>query len=398
MKILKYRGRFLTPAFLGDADQSGQWRTPPFKALLRQWWRVVKARECDYDHSQLREAEGCLFGHAWLKDQSGKQWAMQSRIRLRLAEWRGGRMQQWQNDPPVFHKEVGINGRKIGSHLYLGYGPLTYKKHKGTSLKETPAIDANEALGFSLGVSAQNESDIQETLQLIHWFGTLGGRSRNGWGSVCIESLNEQNGFNLTPMDSILSGKAIQELLKFSRPLADCLQLDWPHAIGTSDERLLLWKSRFHFDSWSQAMQELARIKIAFRTACSIRRNQDKEENGKCNPCLDDRHILAYPVTHHGVNGWVEKDKKSNFRRDKRGYLIQSERLANQLRFKIVQNKNNRYWCLAFHLPCGLPEMLQEKLGLSRISHADQFRVWNKVHGILDKEMKRIQGTQEGRP
>jgi CRISPR-associated protein Cmr1 len=28
--------RFCTPAFLGNAEQSGQWRTPPFKAQLRQ--------------------------------------------------------------------------------------------------------------------------------------------------------------------------------------------------------------------------------------------------------------------------------------------------------------------------------------------------------------------------
>jgi hypothetical protein len=38
---LTYRVSFTTPAFLGDAEQNGQWRTPPFKALLRQWWRVA---------------------------------------------------------------------------------------------------------------------------------------------------------------------------------------------------------------------------------------------------------------------------------------------------------------------------------------------------------------------
>ena len=34
MQKMKYRVRFLTPAFLGNAEQSGQWRTPPFKAQL----------------------------------------------------------------------------------------------------------------------------------------------------------------------------------------------------------------------------------------------------------------------------------------------------------------------------------------------------------------------------
>lgn len=38
---LSYTVRFTTPAFLGNAEQAGQWRTPPFKALLRQWWRCA---------------------------------------------------------------------------------------------------------------------------------------------------------------------------------------------------------------------------------------------------------------------------------------------------------------------------------------------------------------------
>lgn len=43
MKTFRYRLIFSTPAFLGNASQQGQWRTPPVKALLRQWWRVAVA-------------------------------------------------------------------------------------------------------------------------------------------------------------------------------------------------------------------------------------------------------------------------------------------------------------------------------------------------------------------
>ena len=43
MLTLLYTLSFNTPAFLGNADQQAQWRTPPIKALIRQWWRVVKA-------------------------------------------------------------------------------------------------------------------------------------------------------------------------------------------------------------------------------------------------------------------------------------------------------------------------------------------------------------------
>ncbi len=62
MRQMKYRIEFLTPAFLGNAEQSGQWRAPPFKALLRQWWRVVWAQRhrfkektrCDRSYSSRR--------------------------------------------------------------------------------------------------------------------------------------------------------------------------------------------------------------------------------------------------------------------------------------------------------------------------------------------------------
>lgn len=39
---LTFKARFTTPAFLGGAEpQQGHWRTPPFKALLRQCWRIA---------------------------------------------------------------------------------------------------------------------------------------------------------------------------------------------------------------------------------------------------------------------------------------------------------------------------------------------------------------------
>lgn len=62
MKKLEYTVRFTTPAFLGNAEQQAQWRTPPFKALIRQWWRIVKAPKLNkpFDITQLRTAENTL--------------------------------------------------------------------------------------------------------------------------------------------------------------------------------------------------------------------------------------------------------------------------------------------------------------------------------------------------
>jgi sec-independent protein translocase protein TatC len=37
---------------------------------------VARAREFGYDHRAMRETEGLVFGHAWMKDQHEKKWAI----------------------------------------------------------------------------------------------------------------------------------------------------------------------------------------------------------------------------------------------------------------------------------------------------------------------------------
>ena len=60
-----YRLQLATPAFLGDADQKGVWRTPPLKALIREWWRVAVAPAIGHDDvRKLKQKEADLFGTA----------------------------------------------------------------------------------------------------------------------------------------------------------------------------------------------------------------------------------------------------------------------------------------------------------------------------------------------
>lgn len=352
--------RFLTPAFLGDAEQHGAWRSPPFKALLRQWWRVAVGPSYDYDHEKLREAEGRLFGHAWL--QSGNSsWASQSRVRMRLVRWENGSMKTWPPEQKVKHPEVPM---PVGADLYLGYGPLAYSKEtKKTVLKTPPAIDPNEENRLLLGWPAEAQRDLTATLQLIHWFGTVGGRSRNGWGSLALENAQ------ITGYEPLWNGQALRDLERITRPLSDCLKVEWPHAIGRDSKSLLLWKTKETFSSWSETIKALAQAKIAFRT--------DLKFSGPAGPMVD-RHLLAYPVTKHSVTKWGNQG-----------------RLANQLRFKVVQQADKRYVGLAFHLPCSLPRELLNKLDKAdqvRLTPGYQGQVWQQVHRVLDQQMTRIQG------
>ncbi len=327
----RYTVAFLTPAFLGDANQNGHWRTPPFKHLLREWWRVAWAEEHGYptDVSQMRAEEARLFGAA--ADGAGTR----SRVRLRLDRWGPGKAHRWPQDPPVFHPEVGKAGRKVGSHLYLGYGPLTYdRSSRGTKLKANAAIQSGETAAFRMAFPDEDSALLDRALGLMSAFGAVGGRSRNGWGS--FELMDEKT--------------AIAPSLPL-RDWQDCLALEWAHAIGRDGQGALVWRTG-EFSDWRTLMQALAKIKIALRTRFRFHSGRNAQHP-------EDRHWLSYPVTHHNVRPW-------------RNY-----RLPNALRFKVRKNENGKYYGVIFHMPCQPPAEF-------RPNRATLIRVWSAVHKFLD--------------
>lgn len=348
----EYTVTFNTPGFLGDAEQKSAWRTPPFKALIQHWWRIVVAREHNYDWQKIRESEGRLFGHAWLKDNSGRDWAMRSRVRIKLAESKPGTLHSWlKDDPKVNHPEVKF---PVGSQLYLGYGPLDYKQ----GLKHTPAINAKEENQLTLIYPKLDQTTFKQVMQLIHWFGTLGGRSRNGWGSIVIS-----NG-TLDDYSMLLNGKA--DLSTFQKPLKVCLTKDWPHAIGQDEKGVLIWKTE-PGKTWKDTIKKLAEIKIGYRTSLSVTKP------------FDERQILAVPVTNHTPK------------------VLEKDRVANQMRAKIIEFQG-LYYGLVFHLPCKIPEDISNKLNhpAAQSLLANQEAIWRKVHQYLDKHLQRTGSLSNG--
>lgn len=355
LQMMKYTVRFVTPAFLGDAEQKGAWRAPPFKALMRQWWRVLAAREHGYDHEKLRRAEGRLFGHAWLEGASGKTWAMKSQVLVRLSRWEQGTLHCWSaKEPRVVHPEVEIAPKGIGAHLYLGYGPLNFDKAtKGSRLVVGAALDLDEKAEFSVICPDRWVEELRRTIQLMQWFGTVGGRSRNGWGSFLLE------GQGIEGFDALKSSHSL--IQKVARPLRDCLTRDWPHAIGKDERSVLVWKSKARSQGWSDVVRELAEAKVKFRTDLPFQGPKNRFEK---------RHLLGYPVTNHPVSGWGKG------------------RLGNQIRFKIVRDEQG-YLGLIYHMPCSLPGQLVKDFNgnsndLKAIQASEQ-DIWRRVHNSLDQ-------------
>jgi CRISPR-associated protein Cmr1 len=376
MRELTYQVSFNTPAFLGNAEQQAQWRTPPFKALLRQWWRVVKAPQLDrpYNVDDLRTAENLLFGAA---SDDGAEKSHRSLVRLRLTKdssggigWDDGGMKQWPaGGGSVVHPEVKF---PVGSDLYLGFGPVEYDKvsksaklaeSKSSGLKRT-AIDDKARATLRLMFPTVHQTDLCAALQLAAWFGTMGSRARNGWGALQVLPDGDDA---IEPIPLTRSGI---ESLAVARTLTSCLKEEWPHAIGRDLQGPLVWKTRIKGD-WRQVMRELARIKIEFRTQPSL------SLHGVAPGAFSARHLLAYPVTNHAVNGADEWGGKG--------------RLANQIRFKLVREDNQLIGVIV-HLPCRLPTAMVNSLPAPVRSRIDtlQLQVWQDVHSMLDKHATRL--------
>jgi len=346
MTTRRFQLHFLTPAFLGNAEQDGQWRAPPIKALLRQWWRVAwaEAQGFSQDFNRMRHDEGVLFGAA--ADGQGNK----SRLRLRLGRWDRGRLTHWEALDKVSHPEVKP---AIGADLYLGYGPLSYDKaHKGVKLKSNAAIQAGESAELRLAFPEADAPLLDRALALMDLYGTLGGRSGNGWGSFALAGDHP-------------------DLAPPLRAWRDCLDCDWPHAIGSDEQGPLIWRTG-PFTDWKQLMRQLARIKIGLRTQKKFELaldestgdeeifNKKGERAGINHGAPQLRHWLSYPVTNHSVTPWGN-----------------DARLPNSLRFKVRKDGDGRLHGLICHIPCLPPSQFHPQPKTIE-------KVWQQVYTFLD--------------
>lgn len=321
----EYTLRFLVPAFLGNAEQTGEWRTPPLKAQLRQWWRIAVARGHDYNSGRIREAEGRLFGHAWLESDRNsagqKVSGRRSLVRLRLDSWAEGSLRQV---PDI--GQIGIGDKSLPAALYSGYGPISKPRRQPETLRGDAAIAAGEHSRLRLAFPEEQQDSIDLALALMHRFGTVGGRSRNGWGSYVLEGSLADTDVPLVEWRS-------------------ALQRDWAHGIGRDDTGALVWHSKPQA-RWEDALGLLAQLRADMRRAVS------------------DRLLLAHPNTKSHMDGW---DRNT--------------RVPHTMRFKIRQEAKT-FVAMVFHVPCRPPDDLWKKLNSGKQKQLEQ--VFAEAHRFMD--------------
>lgn len=327
MKQLEYSVRFTTPAFLGNAEQSGQWRTPPFKALLRQWWRVAYAAEHNFpqDVVNMRREEGLLFGHAWLEgdtfERNGKMVttaARKSLVRIRLEALGDG--DAWGKGT-----QAGVSPLSTGLDTSYAWFGLV-KRGAGEPDRigiATHGLESSRAL--LLAIPDQHAQRVETAVRLIAQFGQLGSRSRGGWGSLHIDGVQDMSR---------------EELARFAQPLDACLRHDWPMSLCTDARGLCMWESQWTFPSWDKAMRVIAAERRNARLAL-------KSLNGR-----DLRPVLGF---------------------------ASPGRMPSPLRWRVFPGASSQLAIRVFAMPTLIPEDGKQHIDTGQIKVA-----WNQVIEVMD--------------
>lgn len=335
-ETLQVSVEFLTPTFLGGADQNAELRAAPFKNLLRQWWRVAVGSQYP-NHKEMLKAEGDLFGS--VLDESK---ACASKVRLELRPGDDFRIDQsGLNFGQTPHPEV--RAKSVSNALYLGYGPVSTH-----GVKTYIAPDSKAELTLCLPKNCVPE--LLLVLAYIDAFGTLGSRCRNGWGSLALsgDDFNRESWINFNAKDW-------HELVNGTR--------QYPTHLGKDDKGLLCWELKLPPKDWQAGMKALAEIYMNLRTSINIAPNGPQK-----------RHILGYPVTHHNIPNWGDG----------------TGRMPSQLRLMVKRNEENHLVGRILHLPHRLPKPWEpQRLG-------QETEVWQAIHQRLDKntDLRRCGGTR----
>lgn len=200
-ELIRATFRINTPMFVAGANQQEAEFTPTaFKGVLRFWWRALnwsKIRLASNDKSSalkaLHKQEAKLFGLA-SKDNKGGQ----GDCLVNAFSFSGER--EWQAPK----NQNGVN-------YLLGQG--LYKHGQGLTRR---AFADNQSFDIDLTVTQNAKDEILDVLKLIGLLGSFGSRSRHGFGSVTLTSLQTKklsdDNYQATALNQNAT-QAIQDLL-----------------------------------------------------------------------------------------------------------------------------------------------------------------------------------------
>lgn len=168
---------FVTPAFaLGADGEHAELREQTLNGLLRFWWRAFFGSD---NLDEMQEKESQIFGSTSNKSDL-KIFISDKSVTIN------------KNKLPRGEKIFKEEKKTTDIHRYLPYGA-----------EKKEYIEPGSKFKLNLTYSKKFEEDILTSLFLLSSFGGIGAKSRNGYGSISINNLNEFK-INFNKMNSNL--------------------------------------------------------------------------------------------------------------------------------------------------------------------------------------------------
>lgn len=327
----------ITPMFLGNANQEAELRAAPFKGLLRYWWRVANGSKWGTS-GPLLEAENDIFGSADA-DSGGRS---QVTVEVEAVSNMLSKKDNFRNPGMISHPECEKSKYKTNPLNYLaGMGLVHFKNGVVHSY-----FPSGNHFRFVITVGSKFVEEFGTVIGLLHKFGAIGSRSRNGWGCFSFEKQNEFNA----------------PVLEFTNAFSH----DYPHCLGKDSTGDLFWKTKQSQESWEDCMKDLADAYVSIRAGNAKKNIQKLTINSGSRP---DRHLLGYPVTNHtlALTNW-----------NKNG------RHGSALRL-LVRKEGTEYRGYILHLPHLFSKEMWPESEKER-----QINIWQTVHKNLDTLCERV--------
>ena len=332
MEKLEYEIEFITPAFIGGADQKAELRPASFMGLLRWWWRILKGWN-NARVKELYEEEAEVFGGAGERSKAGRIW-----LRLKPKHLTSG------ND---LQRDFGIKwwfDREVRSLAgpYAGIGYLFFSAY----MQKRDYLKPQSAFVLEIIGEEKYLQQAEVSLWALATLGGVGTRSRRGGGNINIVRYTKRN-MNFIPREPVKDWFAAQyekalDILK-GNSLIECVYI-----------------SKKPFTKWQDALNSIGEEFMEFR-----RKNKNR---------IFEMGAFGLPIGHGS------KGKKVFLKPEKHN------RRASPLIFKLLKTEKGHRWLIIRVGGPFLPE--GEKLRLNKEKEEVDL-------GILDEFMDTIKNKAE---
>jgi len=256
VKKLTFELEFITPAFIGGANQQAELRPASFVGLLRWWWRALKG-ECDIE--RLREEEVKIFGG----------------IAKNLKK------EEIKRASPVYLRVEGNirKGSDLTNECRLNAG-VRYLYHFVTVRGKREFIEPGSRLKLTLIGKDEVLDHYIASLWALVFLGGVGARSRRGGGNLRVVDYNpkdlpkDSEKISFTPTGDLY--KWLVENLKKAKELVgspktpcdkygecECEYSTLPDP-ASSDFKLEVSKKTFN--AWFEALNDIGKEFMRFRS------------------------------------------------------------------------------------------------------------------------------------